>query len=176
MIIVLLVIYLASSILITIKTPTELLSTFLEGAGNTLKFIPTLFAIYATWIPITKILEKSGVTKKIGKGLSPINKRLFPKEKDVSYSHLSLNLSAKVLGMGGAATPSGLDAMKTMENRKNKIMLVVINSTSLQLIPTTVIALRASAGGVKDIILPSLISTIVTTVIAIILVKIFVKP
>ena len=85
-------------------------------------------------------------------------------------------LADEIRELSNTSEPIGLDAMKTMENRKNKIMLVVINSTSLQLIPTTVIALRASAGGVKDIILPSLISTIVTTVIAIILVKIFVKP
>ena len=65
--------------------------------------------------------------------------------------------------------------MKSMTNKKNRIMLVVLNSTSLQLIPTTVIGLRANAGGIKDIILPSLIATVLTTIIAVVLVKVFVK-
>ena len=171
----LLAIYLCATVLITYENPTALLPAYMDGGKNTIAFIPTLFTVYATWIPITKIFEKSGISRKVGKLLTPINKRLFPNENNNAYSHLSLNLSANLLGMGGAATPSGLDAMKSMTNKKNRIMLVVLNSTSLQLIPTTVIGLRANAGGIKDVILPSLIATVLTTIIAVVLVKVFVK-
>jgi spore maturation protein A len=62
-----------------------------------------------------------------------------------------------------------------MKTRKNKLMLLVMNSLSIQLIPTTVLALRASSGGKIDVILPTLIATTFTTVLGVILVKVFVK-
>ena len=107
--------------------------------------------------------------------LLPLNKFLFPLEKEKAYEYLSVNVSSNLLGIGGASTPSGLKAMENMSSKKNKIMLVVLNSLSLQLIPTTVIAMRASGGSKIDVVLPTLLTTLITTIIGVTLVKIFVK-
>ena len=83
-------------------------------------------------------------------------KRLFPdiKREDKAYDEISMNMIANVMGLGNAATPLGLKAMKSMqEENKNKDMLsnsmfmfIVVNTASLQIIPTTVIAIRSSLG------------------------------
>ena len=115
------------------------------------------------------------MNKKCERVLRPINNVLFPLEKEKAYEQLSINLSSNLLGIGGASTPSGLKAMQNMASKKNKIMLVVINSLSIQLIPTTVVAMRYAKGSSIDIILPSLITTFITTAIGIALVKVLVK-
>ncbi len=122
-----------------------------------------------------KILEKSKIDGKLATLIMPFNKLLFPKESPKAYEKLSVNISANLLGTGGAATPSGIDAMSLMKSKKNKIMLVALNSLSLQLIPTTVIAMRATKGAIVNIILASLIATFFTTAIGAILVKVLIK-
>lgn len=171
----LLLIYVASAIAIVFIAPDTLLTTIMDGCENTLNFLPVLFASYCVWLPVIKILEKSGASKKVEKLLLPLNKFLFPLEKEKAYEYLSVNVSSNLLGIGGASTPSGLKAMENMSGKKNKIMLVVLNSLSLQLIPTTVIAMRASGGSKIDVVLPTLLTTLVTTIIGVTLVKIFVK-
>ena len=173
--IVLLCIYIGCSVLIIIKEPTTLIPSIMSGCENTIKFLPLLFASYCVWLPVTKILERCGVNKKCERVLRPINNVLFPLEKEKAYEQLSINLSSNLLGIGGASTPSGLKAMQNMASKKNKIMLVVINSLSIQLIPTTVVAMRYAKGSSIDIILPSLITTFITTAIGIALVKVLVK-
>ena len=91
---------------------------------------------------------------------------------------IALNMSANMLGLGNAATPMGISAMKRLDDGSGKatpamIMLIVLNSTSIQLLPTTVIGLRASAGSTSpsDIILPTLLATICTCLLGIFLVK-----
>ena len=172
---VLLLIYIACSFSMLISSPNELVPSIMEGCENTIKFLPVLFASYCIWLPVTKILEKSGISKKCEKLLLPVNRFLFPNEKEKAYEHLSVNISSNLLGIGGASTPSGLKAMDNLVTKKNKIMLVVVNSLSIQLIPTTVVAMRYAKGGNIDVILPSLITTAITTALGVLLVKIFVK-
>ena len=167
--------YLACSTMLILRAPDSLLSTILSGCENTLKFLPVLFCTYSIFIPLTKILEKGKVDKKVAKMLKPINEKLFPCESEIAYKHLSVNLTTNLIGIGGASTPSGILAIENMKSRKNKLTLVVMNALSIQIIPTTVIAMRASAGGKIDIVLPTLIATTVTTVLGVVLVKVFVK-
>ena len=173
--VVLLLIYIGCSLVIIFEQPNDLIPSIMAGCENTIKFLPILFASYCVWLPATKMLEKSGISKKSQKLLLPVNKFLFPNEKEKTYEYLSINLSGNLLGIGGASTPSGLNAMENITSKKNKTMLVVINSLSIQLVPTTVIAMRSSKGAIIDIVLPSLIATIITTSIGIILVKLLVK-
>ena len=90
---------------------------------------------------------------------------------------IALNMSANILGLGNAATPMGLAAMKKLDQGKEKashaiIMLIVVNATSIQLLPTTIIGLRTAAGSASagDIILPTILCTIFTFVLGISLV------
>lgn len=151
------------------------MGVMLEGVNSSVGLCLKLFGIYAVWLSVLKILEKG----RLDKGLAQLLKKpigfLFKDESPEAYGHLSLNISANLLGMGGAATPTGIKAMETMRHKKNKIMLVVLNATSIQLIPTTIVAMRATFGGGADIILPSLAATLFTSVIAVILVKVLVR-
>lgn len=166
---------LCSIYLVTVTAPENVMSTMLQGVNGGLCLSVKLFAVYTIWLSILQIISKSGLDKALAQKLrKPIN-YLFKNENDETYKYLSLNLSANMLGMGGASTPMGIKAIEQMKYHKNKVMLVVINSTSIQIIPTTVIALRAGYNSSIDIILPSLLATFATTLIGIILVKIFAK-
>ncbi len=156
-----------------ILQPEKIMPVMLGGAEMSLLFATKLYMIYAVWMSVIKVLEKSGADKTIAKTLIPVTKRLFKEENQTAYRHLTLNLSANLLGMGGAATPMGIKSIETMTKQKNRIMLVVINSTSIQLIPTTILAMRV--GATTDILLPSFLVNVATTAIGIILVKVFVK-
>lgn len=138
-----------------------------------------LIAIYGVWLSVLKLLEKTGVDKRFSNLLRPVVKRLFKGENDESQKWITLNLASNMLGMGGASTPAGIKAMECMEDHgkttKNMNLLVVINATCIQLIPTTVIAIRASSGSVSpsSIIAPTLVASTVSTAVGIVLVKLF---
>lgn len=165
----------ASLAVLLFVNPDGIVPAFLDGAKDALEFSITMFCVYALWIPISKIAEKTGVTKALGKITFPLEKKLFPNESREVYDALTVNLSANMLGVGGAATPMGLKAIKGMASRKNRIMLVVLNATSVQIIPTTIITLRSGLGAVKDVLVPTLFVSAITTVFAVLLVKIFIK-
>lgn len=168
-------IMLASIYLIAVDCPENVMTTMLTGVNNGVSLSIKLFAIYAIWLSVLKIIEKGNLDKSLAKKLKKPVEFLFKNESPKAYQYLSLNLSANMLGMGGASTPMGIKSIEEMKHHKNKVMLIVINSTSIQLIPTTIVALRAGYNSVTDIILPSLIATIVTTFIGIVMVKTLVK-
>ena len=107
--------------------------------------------------------------------MKPLISSIFPGENEEVYNDLAVNLSANLLGMGSAGTPAGISATEKFSSRKNRTMLLVINSTSIQIIPTTIIALRSTFGATSDIILPTLISTVVSTLTGALMVKFFCK-
>lgn len=165
----------ASAILLAVTDPGNMLPAFLDGAADALRLSALLFGSYALWLSAIKILEASGTMKYLRKLLRPLTAVLFPGESEETSDAVTLNFAANLIGAGGAATPAGLKAMSGMRAKKNAVMLVVLNSTSLQLIPTTVIAIRAGLGSVTDVILPTVIVTLFTSVLAVIAVKVFVR-
>jgi len=152
----------------------------ISGAFDAIELSIKLLAIYSVWLSVLKMMERTGVDKLVSRMLHPITKRLFKGESDDAYTAISLNFACNLLGMGGAATPAGIKAMEHMNKgdstaTPNMILLLVIAATSLQLIPATVIALRATAGSenAADIFFPTLIASGFSTTIGIILCKIF---
>lgn len=169
-----------------IINPDLVLPTMLSASTKSLKLCANLCGVYALWLGILEILSQTGVNRWLAKILRPTTKKLFGNVDSVTAELISINLSTNILGIGGASTPAGIKAMQRMDDGSGKattsmIMLMVINATSIQLLPTTVIGLRAAAGSSSstDIILPTLISTIFSTTIGILLVilcsKIFKK-
>ena len=134
---------------------------------------------------IIKIAERIGLIENIAKFINPLIRILFPelKEDREISGHIAMNMTANMIGLGNVATPMGLKAMTKMQEKnreKNKLsksmlMFVVLNTASIQLIPTSVIALRATAGSKNptDIVLPTIISSIASVVVGILIVKIF---
>ncbi|MBE5757792.1 MAG: hypothetical protein E7345_02545 [Clostridiales bacterium] len=149
------------------------------GSSKAISLAFKLWGIYTLWLGILKIVEDTGLDKKLAKLFSPLIKLLFGKTDDYTQNQIAVNLTSNLLGMGNASTPSGMNAISGLYRGSKyatsaMIMVIILNSTSLQLIPTTVIGLRVTAGSVSasDIILPTLIATIVSTVAGVLLVKV----
>lgn len=160
--------------LLLFKDPNAALGGMIDGVSSAIAMSVGLVAVYAVWLSVLNVMEKVGLNRAIGKALKPLTKRLFPSENDETRETISLNMSANLLGMGGAATPLGIKAINGMAKDSEKTndsiaLFVVINCTSIQLIPTTIIGLRAASGSVNasDIILPSLIATTVSTLVGV---------
>lgn len=159
---------------IAIFSPDKLLSSLLGGAESAAKMALTLFCIYAVWMGLSKLAEKSGLSKTMAKGLKPLSRRIFKTESEPANENLAMNISCNLLGLGGAATPFAVKAIGELEKENNSFaqkLLFVINATSIQILPTTVIALRAAANSASpaDIFLPSLICTAVSTTLGVLL-------
>ena len=154
-------------------------STILTGSEKAISLTLKLWAIYAVWLGILKIVEDTGLDKKIGKLLSPIINFLIGKTDAETHNQIAINITSNLLGMGNACTPSGIKALKGLDKGSQiatsaMIMFMILNTSSLQLLPTTVIGLRVAAGSKtpNDIIFPTLIATTVSTLSGIIMCKI----
>ena len=174
------VMMIGSLLLVTITAPESALSIMQGGAKSAIGLSVSLCAIYTVWLSVLQVIDKTGMGKALSKAFRPLTKKLFKGESDLALEYITLNFSANLLGMGGAATPLGIKAMEYMQDgteraSDNMILFVVINATSIQLLPATIIGLRASKGSASasDIILPSLIATTFSTLIGVILCKVF---
>ena len=156
----------------------------LGGGTEAVAFCLSMAGAYAFFGGLLGVLRESGVTGALANALRRPLFRLFrfaPGEEQ-ALSDISVNLAADMLGMGGAATPAGLSAMRKMaaagrqDGRASDAMLLflTLNMCSVQLLPTTMIAIRAQAGAQNpaDIVLPTLLATGVQTMTGIALCKI----
>ena len=170
-----------SNILLLVFNPNLVLSSMLNGADKALSLTLRIVVVSAVWMGIFELLERTGIANTFSKVLKPVNKRLFGALPGKSNDFVSLNISANILGMSGATTPMGIKAVEELSKYKNTdyqtAMFFVINATSVQIIPSSVLALRTSFNSVSpaDIILPTILSTLVSTIVGVLLVKILVK-
>lgn len=147
----------------------------LAGAGEAVTLCLSLAGAYAFFGGLMGVLRESGAAAALARGLRAPMKRLFrfaPGEEN-ALEDICLNLSANMLGMGGAATPAGVSAMRAMAAAGGEgapasdamILFLVVNTSSVQLLPASMIALRAQAGAANpaDIVLPTLLATAAST-------------
>lgn len=170
-----------STALLIIFDPDAMLAAMLSGGEKALSLTLKMVVIYAVWLGVFELLERSGLANKIAKLLKPVNRFLFGQIPERAGDFISLNISANMLGMSGATTPMGIKSIAELEKYPNTkyaiTMFFVINATSVQIIPSSVMALRTSMGSAapSDIILPTILATLVSSVMGILLVKIFVR-
>lgn len=162
------VIFVLSAAVMIINAPSDFLPAILDGGMNAAKTCLTLFCIYVVWMGLSAVAEDARLTEKAAKLLSKPCGKLFNTQNPAALKNITMNISCNLLGIGGAATPYGVKAIDALEKDGNEFaqnLLFIINATSIQLIPTTVIALRAAAGSLAphDIAVPSLIATAVST-------------
>ena len=175
------VILIASMSMLLLVSPESVLSSFITGGEKALALSVQMTVIYAVWLGVLNVFEQTGLSDKCAKMLKPANKWLFGKLPEKANDYVSLNISANILGMSGATTPMGIKAIKELEKHKGTeyaiAMFFVINATSVQVIPSSVLALRIKYGAAaaSDIILPTILATLLSSVIGIILVRIFIK-
>lgn len=169
------------TVLLLFLSPESLLSSMLAGGESALNLTLKLVVVYAVWLGVFNIMEKTGLSNKFAKTLRPLNKFLFGKLPDSANDYMALNISANILGVSGATTPMGIKSIQELDKHNNTdyavAMFFVINATSVQLIPSSVLALRSSMGSTSpsDIILPTILATLLSSIIGVILVKVFIK-
>tara|TARA_B110001452_G_scaffold20279_1_gene16327 strand:- start:1514 stop:2761 length:1248 start_codon:yes stop_codon:yes gene_type:complete len=169
-----------------------IVNSIFERAELGFKLSLGLTGIMALWLGIMRIGEKGGAINLLSKLFAPLFCKLFPEIPKDSKAHgaIIMNISANMLGLDNAATPLGLKAMKELQAEnpeKNKasnaqILFLVLNTSGLTLIPTSIIALRATAmaendiiGNPADVFLPILIATYCSTIAGLIFVSILQK-
>lgn len=155
----------------------------LAGTRDAVSLCVTMLGILSFWTGILKIGERAGLLERFSRALRPLIRFLFPQ---VPAGHpaeqaMSVNIIANMLGLGWAATPAGLKAMEsldTLNDRKGTATnamctFLILNMSSLQLIPINMIAYRSQYGSVSPtaIVMPALLATTVSTVVGILAAK-----
>src|SRR5881397_1771696 len=158
-----------------------------DGAKTAVTIALGLIGIMALWLGVMRLAERAGLVQRIARGLRPIMRRLFP---DVPSDHpamgsMVMNMSANMLGLGNAATPLGLRAMRDLETLNPRAgvatnamcTFLAINTSSVQLIPATAIAILAASGSTRPtaIVGTALLATLCAASVAIISVKLLEK-
>lgn len=151
----------------------------ISGAVNAVKFMIELGTMMGFWCGIMAVFEKCGVLAFFTRIIRPILKPIFPKsaKDDSVMGDISMNVGANFLGLGNAATPAGISAMQKMNkqvpNNDEMVMLTVLNTASVQFIPTTLLSLRIIAGSHAPYeVIPLIwICSVITVLFAILITK-----
>ena len=126
----------------------------LEGAGQAVRLCLSMAGVLCLWTGLMEVMDRCGLSRRLGRLFRPVLRRLLPQASrdPETLAAVTANVSANLLGLGNAATPLGIQAAQRMSRsspgRANDelCMLVVCNTASIQLIPTTVATVRAAAG------------------------------
>lgn len=158
-----------------------------ESLTDAVELSITFLGAMCLWTGIMEIAKQTNLINKMTHLLKPLINFLFPdlKRNESAKQEISMNMIANILGLGNAATPLGIKAMKTMQKENAKkdtltnsmMMFIVINTASIQLIPTNVIAIRTSLNSqnATGIILPVWIATIIAAIVGIAFTKFLIK-
>lgn len=160
----------------------EVSDATMNGAKDAAQLAVSMIGTYALWLGILNILEKAGAVNAIAKRSEKVILWLFRGlRKGAATAYITMNLVANMLGMGSAATPFGLKAMEELKKQSTcgetasheMCLFLIINTASVQLLPLSIIALRAAAGSASpsDIVIPAFLATLCTAILGIILAK-----
>ena len=160
-----------SLIALTIFMPDQILPTILTASNSALSLSFELLAIYAVWLGIINIVEKTPLSNSISKILSPVINKFWSKNlSNEAKQYLSLSISSSLLGIGGASVPLGIKAVESMDDKSGTItfpiiITIIFASAGLQFIPTTIMSMMTVAGSTNPakIVVPTLLAGLVTT-------------
>lgn len=164
-------------------TMTEVMQASIDSAGNAVTIAIGLLGMMALWLGMMRVLRDAGFMAALGRGLAPLMRRLFP---DIPPEHpamgaMIMNISANILGLGNAATPFGLKAMKELETlnantgvaTNSMALFLAINTSGVAVMPLGVIAIRASldSSDPAGIFVPSILATLCSTAVGVTVIK-----
>ena len=164
---------------------TNITNDMLLASNKGIELILSLIPVICLWLGIMNIAKKSGLLDKLAGYLTPILKIIFPEipQNSQCFTYIGTNIVMNMLGLGNAATPFGLKAIREMQNLNNDkdtasrsmITLLVLNTASVTIIPTTIISLRMLYGSISpESIIPYIIITSsLSCIIGLILDRIF---
>ena len=167
----------SSLIMSCFSAPSSIISTMMNSAKMGVTMAIEFIGIYAVWMGVMQVLDDCKLSHKLSSILSRPVRKIFGQTDKETEKNICLNIASNIIGIGSAATPYGIKAMKGLDKGDNKatramIMLVVINSTGIQLLPTTVIGMRAMAGSVSPscVLWPTIVATFIPTILGVLLV------
>lgn len=175
-------VFILSTAIMLFISPETFLSTLLAGASKSATLCVSLLSTYCVWLGLMQVWEDSGVSKKVSALLLPVAKKLFKTNDKTTLQAVTMSMSVNLLGISGAATPYGIKAAalldKTTDAEYASCMLLALNATSLQLIPTSVIGVRVALGSAApaDILFPTLFTSALSTLLAAVLVRVCILP
>ena len=139
-------------ILYSFFTGNNISNEMLSASSKSIELIFTIIPIMCLWLGIISIAKKSGLLDKLSKLITPILKIIFPEipKDNPAFSYISINIIMNMLGVGNAATPFGLKAMKEVQKlnkekdsaTRSMITFIILNTAAVTIIPTTIISLR----------------------------------
>ncbi|MCP3025811.1 nucleoside recognition domain-containing protein [Halobacillus sp. A5] len=165
-------------------TMEEVNKAIFEAVDESVMIALSLLGVLVFWLGLMKIAEEAGLLKGLARLFQPIVKRIFPDipENDPALGYILSNMTANVFGLGNAATPMGLKAMKELkrlsghsEASRSMITFLAINTSSLTIVPATVIAIRMKydSSDPTSIIGATIIATIISTIAALLIDRLF---
>lgn len=150
----------------------------MEGAAAGVELCLSMAGVLCLWMGVMEVMKRSGLSDKLSRLLMPVLRRLYPafaRDREVMDT-ISANVSANLLGLGNAATPFGIRAAQLLAGQgadglRGLLVLLVINNSGLELMPSAVMTLRQQAGSVASgaIWLPTLAATGISTLVAVVL-------
>ncbi|MBR0507186.1 MAG: nucleoside recognition protein [Clostridia bacterium] len=161
------------------------LAALQDGTANAVETVFRTSGAYLLWMGLLNVAKQAGLVRALSRLLSPVLGLLFP-DAGGAKEAISLNLAANMLGMGNAATPYGLDAMRLL-NEANPhpgvatnamCVLLAVNASCLEVFPATLVGLRQSCGSTDpaSVVLPTLLSSLAATFVAVLLCLAFTRP
>ena len=151
----------------------EALGALLSGAEQAVELTIALAGTYMLWMGLMNVADEAGLIKKLANTMKKPLGRLMP-EAGEALGPITLNLAANFFGLGNAATPFGVEAMKMLRRgdgvaSNDMCMFIALNSSAIELMPTTVIAIRTACGSAApyDIILPTFAASVVSAAAAV---------
>lgn len=166
-------------------TGEGVLTALQKGAAEAIETVLRLSGAYLLWLGLLNVAERAGLIKTLSRLLSSVLALLFPNAGSAREA-ISLNLAANMLGMGNAATPYGLAAMRLLNEANphpgaatnEMCVLLVINASCLELFPAALVGMRTSFGSKSPfaVVLPTLLSSLAATVVAVALCLVFTRP
>ncbi len=167
-----------------VKGPNFLTQVTLDSAKDAITFAIGISGSIALWSGIMKIGEKAGLLDMVSRLLLPISSRLFPDvpKNSKAMSSISMSMGANLMGIGNAATPLGLEAMKELQELNDEkdtaspamCTFLLITTSSLTLVPTSIISIRAQLGSANpgEIIAATIMATFCSTATAVLIDKV----
>lgn len=156
-----------------VYSPQNFLPAVLDGASKAATLCVSLIATYSVWMGLMKLWEDSGVARGVSRLIKPVARRLLKTEDEEALSAVSMSVSVNLLGISGAATPYGIKAAQLLDKTDNaeysSAIFFVLNATSLQILPSSLVAVRVGmkSANPADIILPIFLATVFSTVLGV---------
>ena len=180
--IIFLLLFLVCTALLLFFSPATFLAAMLDGVSKAALLCVSLVATYSVWMGLMKVWEDSGLARGVSRLLKPLARRILKTDNDEAVESACMSFSVNMLGISGAATPYGVKTAQLLDKTDNaeysSAMFFVLNATSLQILPSSLVAVRLAMGSAapNDIILPTLIVSAFSTVLGALLTRLLIKP